>query len=254
MYKIQPKTLFVGKNIVYLPSCHSTNDFASELIQNQQVFEGTIVITSDQTAGRGQRGNSWESQANQNITLSLVLKPSFLAAQKQFKLNIAISLGIHHFLNAFGLENLRIKWPNDIYVGDKKMGGVLIENSLAGSRISHSIIGIGLNINQSVFSNPSATSLKIATQNQENFNLETLVERLSESIEKYYLQLKTLDFQKQHAAYLDILFRFNQSHYFKKNDELFLGKIVDVSEQGLLIMEVNNNLQAFDLKEISYII
>ena len=98
MHNFQPKTLFLGKNSIYLPSCHSTNDFASEIIQTKQVFDGTIVITSYQTAGRGQRGNTWEALPNQNITVSMILKPDFLSITQQFRLNMAVSLGIYEFL------------------------------------------------------------------------------------------------------------------------------------------------------------
>ena len=254
MHKIQPKTLFIGKNIVSLPSCHSTNDFASELIQKQSVFEGTIVITSEQTAGRGQRGNLWEAAAGKNITLSLILKPTFLSPLQQFKLNIAISLAIYECLSSFKLEHLKIKWPNDIYVGNKKMGGVLIENALAGSRIAHSIIGIGLNINQEHFSNENATSLRLLTQSQQTFLLENIVEKLCESIEKYYLQLKKQDFVKQHQQYLAILFRFDEMHTFKQGDAIFEAKIIGISEYGFLQLAIGETIKEFDLKEISYVI
>ena len=100
MNKIQPKTLFIGKNTIYLPSCHSTNDIAAEMIQSGSVFDGTTVITSNQTAGRGQRGNAWEALAGQNITISIILKPNFLSANEQFKLNIAVSLGIREFIES----------------------------------------------------------------------------------------------------------------------------------------------------------
>ena len=114
MHNFQPKTLFLGKNTIYLPSCHSTNDTAAEIIQNAQAFDGTIVITSDQTSGRGQRGNTWETLPGQNITMSVILKPDFLNASQQFSLNIAISLGIYAFLSKYISEELKIKWPNGL--------------------------------------------------------------------------------------------------------------------------------------------
>ena len=237
-----------------MPSCHSTNDIAAEIIQNKEVFEGTIVITSDQTAGRGQRGNAWETMPGQNITASFILKPDFLIATEQFKLNIAISLGIYEFLSQYMPKNLNIKWPNDIYFGDLKMGGVLIENSLSGSRIAYSIIGIGLNINQLNFteSNNRAISLRLATQSLDEFDIENLLGELCSSLEKYYLQLKNGHYLKQKETYLKILYRFQETHFFRKNGERFLAKIIDIASSGHLMLEINGEVEHFDFKEISF--
>lgn len=254
MHNFQPKTLFLGKNTVYLPSCHSTNDIAAEIIQTKRVFDGTIVITADQTAGRGQRGNSWETLPNQNITVSIILKPDFLVVFQQFRLNIAVSLGIYEFLCKYLSDGLTIKWPNDIYVGNRKMGGVLIENTLAGSRISYSVIGIGLNINQLNFTNDRAISLRLASQKTEDYTIEKLIEQLCECIEKYYLQLKNGHAEAQKKKYLERLFRFGEWHQYEQNDVRFLGKIIDVAETGHLLMEVGEEVKKFDFKEISFVI
>ena len=253
MHNFQPKTLFLGKKAIYLPSCHSTNDIAAEIIQKKPFFDGTIVITSDQTAGRGQRGNVWEALPNQNITVSLILKPNFLNVSEQFKLNIAVSLGIYAFLSKYLSENLTVKWSNDIYVGDRKMGGVLIENMLLGSRISHTIIGIGLNINQLSFANDKAISLRLATQSVGDFEIENLIDELCQSLEKYYLQLKNGHSISQKQAYLAILYRYQETHFFYKNDVKFLGKIIDVAPTGHLMVEVAGQVKYFDFKEISFL-
>ena len=254
MHNFQPKTLFLGKNSIYLPSCHSTNDIAAEIIQTKRVFDGTIVITSDQTAGRGQRGNTWEAMPNQNITVSMILKLDFLNIAQQFRLNMAVSLGIYEFLCKYLSEGLAIKWPNDIYVGNRKMGGVLIENTLSGSRIAYSVIGIGLNINQLSFSNDKAISLRLASQKLEDFEIENLIERLCECIEKYYLQLKNGHAEVQKKKYLERIFRFRELHQYEQNGERFLGKIIDVAETGHLIMEVGEEVKMFNFKEISFVI
>ncbi|AFK01776.1 biotin/acetyl-CoA-carboxylase ligase [Emticicia oligotrophica DSM 17448] len=256
MHNFQPKTLFLGKNHIYLPSCHSTNDIAAEIIQTKRVFDGTIVITSNQTAGRGQRGNTWEALPNQNITFSIILKPDFLSVVHQFRLNIAVSLGIFEFLCKYLSNGLAIKWPNDIYVGNKKMGGVLIENTLSGSRIAYSVIGIGLNINQLSFSNEKAISLRLATQKQEDFDIQTLIEQLCGCIEKYYLQLKNggAFIETQKKKYIERLFRVGEEHLYEKEEIIFKGKIVDVADSGHLMMEVGQELKKFEFKEISFVI
>eukprot|EP01137_Pigoraptor_chileana_P015025 Opistho-2@5140 len=107
-----------------------------------------VIITDNQTAGRGQRGNVWEASIGENLTFSLILKPNFLKASEQFQLNVAVSLGVLDCLSEYIDEDLKVKWSNDIYFQNQKMGGILIENTLQGYQIGYSVIGIGLNINQ----------------------------------------------------------------------------------------------------------
>jgi BirA family transcriptional regulator, biotin operon repressor / biotin---[acetyl-CoA-carboxylase] ligase len=254
LHKIQPKTLFFGKNIVYLPSCQSTNDEAAHRLRQSSFFEGDIVITDHQTAGRGQRGNIWDAQKGQNFTLSVVLKPHFLSPSEQFKLNIAVSMGIFDFLNPHLGSLLKIKWPNDIYVENKKLGGVLIENTIQKNRIESSIVGIGLNINQSNFSNLNATSLGQATG--QYYNLENLLPELLESLEKNYLALRNNKFNDLKFRYLQNMFRYQESHWFERNEDRFQATIVGIDDQGRLAISAQNSptLQYFDLKEISFVI
>ncbi len=255
MYNIQPNTLFTGKLIKYLPSCHSTNDIAVQMIQSENmVFEGTVIITDNQTAGRGQRGNSWEAISGENLTFSLILKPNFLKASDQFQLNVAISMGVFDFLSEFIDENLKVKWSNDIYFSDKKMGGILIENSLQGYQIGHSIIGIGLNINQTKFSNERATSLRNVTQNPLKYDLSELLKKLLENIEINYLKIKNNDYESLKIKYLSNLFRFEEYHYFRRNRQQFLGKIIGIDKTGKLGIETDRNVIYFDFKEVEFVI
>ena len=254
MYNIQPNTLFTGKLIKYLPSCHSTNDIAVQMIQSENmVFEGTVIITDNQTAGRGQRGNIWEASSGENLTFSLIIKPNFLKASNQFQLNVAISMGVFDFLSEFIDENLSVKWSNDIYHGDKKMGGILIENSLQGYQIGHSIIGIGLNINQLEFNNLRATSLRNITQNPLKYDLSEMLKRLLENLEKNYLKIKNDNYESLKIKYLSNLFRFQKYHYFKRNGQQFLGKITGVDETGKLGIETDGCVNYFDFKEVEFI-
>jgi len=255
LYKIQPNTLFTGKIIKYLPTCHSTNDIAAEMIQSQEVFEGTIIVTDHQTAGRGQRGNTWEAALKQNLTFSLILKPSFLRASDQFQLNVAVSLGVHEFLSQYLSEGLSIKWSNDIYHYDKKLGGILIENTLQGYQIGYSVIGIGLNINQTQFAVPTASSLKVASNSLQPYNLDLLLSGLSEKIEKYYLLLKQGYYESLKMRYLSVMYRYQEWHYFKKNGELFLGQIIGIDQTGKLAIETEEeDLLYFNFKEVEFVI
>jgi BirA family transcriptional regulator, biotin operon repressor / biotin---[acetyl-CoA-carboxylase] ligase len=255
LYKIQPNTLFTGKTLKYLPSCHSTNDFAVQMIQSEDnVFEGTVIITDNQTAGRGQRGNTWEASVGQNLTFSLILKPNFLKASDQFQLNVAISMGVFDFLNEFIDGGLSVKWSNDIYFEDQKMGGILIENTLQGYNIGYSIIGIGLNINQIEFQNPRATSLRNITQNPQQYDLSEILKNLLENIEKNYLKMRNNDYESLKISYLNNLYRFQEWHYFRRNGQQFLGQIIGIDETGKLAIETEGMVLYFDFKEVEFVV
>ncbi|MDR0546159.1 MAG: biotin--[acetyl-CoA-carboxylase] ligase, partial [Dysgonamonadaceae bacterium] len=183
-------------NIIRLNSIDSTNRYLNDLAAQQNLEEGTTAITQQQSAGRGQRGNSWESEAGKNLTFSTLLYPGFLPVSQHFLLSEAVALAVCDALNAL-LENLplphsfRIKWPNDIYYENRKIAGILIENELTGATIEHSIIGIGLNINQTQFSDtlPNPISLKQITG--QNADLDGLLETVLKNIMQRYGQLKS---------------------------------------------------------------
>ncbi len=250
MHKILAKTLFVGRKLHYLPSCHSTNDIASELLAQTNVTEGTLIVTDDQTAGRGQRGNPWESEPRQNVTLSAVLLPNFLHPKDQFLMTMMISMALIDLLSAFLPDGLKIKWPNDIYYYDRKIAGILIESAIQQQTIESTIIGIGLNVNQSHFITSNAISLFQITNRQ--FDLEGIISRLCETIEKWYLELKSGDSIKLKSIYVKNLYWLNQVHEFRKND-LFAGKIVGVEDTGKLCVEVDGRIMSFNFKEIEFI-
>lgn len=237
--------------MIYLPTCQSTNDEAADLLRLGRGFEGTIVITDYQIGGRGQRGNQWLSQAGENFTLSLILRPSFLLANQQFYLNMAIALGIYDFFDELVGEGLKIKWPNDLYVFNQKLGGILIENSIQQGRIESSIVGMGLNINQILFEHPQATSLKRLTL--KDYSLNELLPFLLAALEKNYLLLRNRQESMLKTRYLQQLFRYQETHTFRCGDKPFLGMIVGVNEAGLLAVQIENRLEYFDFKEISYV-
>ena len=140
-------TLFVGKNCFKFDEISSTNDWLIERISTQKFHEGTVVLASFQTKGKGQRGSEWLSQANKSLTFSVLLKPSFLLPIHAFDLSICVALALSVSLNKLRL-GFKIKWPNDIYFQDKKIAGILIENQMSQSVYQNAIVGIGLNVNQ----------------------------------------------------------------------------------------------------------
>ena len=251
MHNLILNTLFVGKPVIYLPTCHSTSTYARNLAAKEKITEGTVILTSEQTAGRGQMGNSWESEPYQNVTLSIILRPVFLKISEQFYLNIAISLGIYNFLHGYLDHDLKIKWPNDILYDNYKLGGILIENVIKGHNIEYSIIGIGLNINQRAFKTPQASSLKLLTGS--HYNLEELVPKLLKSIEETYLRLRQNQLFELKNEYIRGLFRWGEKYTFKSN-VLFEGKIVGIDEYGRLLVEDNNQeVKHYNFKEIAFI-
>lgn len=250
MHKYFANTIFIGKQVVFLPSCHSTNDIAAKLVPEGKLLEGAIVMTDHQTAGRGQRGSSWEAAPGKNLTFSVVLKPHFLPIRSQFFLNIFTSLTIIDFLKAYVNKGLNIKWPNDIYCNNSKLGGILIENTLRKGTIEYTIIGIGLNINQQCFATEKATSL--AQVCQKEFELETLLHQLLVFMEVRYLQLKNGKHQLLLDEYLSKLYWMGEERVFKAADH-FTGEICGIDEIGRLMIKTAGGIRKFDVKEVAFI-
>ncbi len=249
MYKIPAKTLFVGKKLIFLTTCHSTNDEAYAIMSSGGLPEGSMIVTDEQTQGRGQMGNTWESEPKKNLTFSIIFKPGFLPVAEQFRLTQAISLGILDALNPFASE-FSIKWPNDIYHGTKKIGGILIQNVLSGKKIEYSIAGIGLNVNQRIFDNADAQSLaRITGQDQDR---QELLVALAEAIERRYLDLKNRRYDRLHQDYLSSLYRFGEDHLFRAG-EIFSGRIIDVLPSGELVMDTRWGERNFWFKEVEFV-
>jgi BirA family biotin operon repressor/biotin-[acetyl-CoA-carboxylase] ligase len=248
-------TLFVGKVIHHFEQLPSTNAYATDFITKNKPSEGTVISASNQTAGRGQHGRIWESSANQNLTLSIILFPTFLLPKHQFWLNQAIALGVRDFIGENGNKKVWIKWPNDIYIEDKKVAGILIQNAISGSSITNSIIGIGININQSEFGfegNQRATSLFLATQKIQN--LDSLRQELFWHIETRYLQLKRNDIHKIQSDYMDVLYQYQErKEYELPTGERFIGMIEGIAPNGQLVINKDGILLKFNIKEVRFL-
>ncbi|MFD2246060.1 biotin--[acetyl-CoA-carboxylase] ligase [Pontibacter ruber] len=247
-----PNTLFMGQQLYFLPVCESTNSEAQQLLNKNKATEGCVVLTDEQTKGRGQRGNVWEAAPHRNITMSVILSPTFLATRQQFYLNMAISLAVLDLLREYGAEQAQVKWPNDLYFEDKKLGGILIENTINSYHLQHAIVGIGLNINQLHFSVLTATSLASITGVQ--YELPVLVARLLELLEKRYLELRNGKLAKLKYEYLQRLYRYQEPHTFEVEGKQVEGCIAGIDEDGRLAVEIDRELRYFAFKEIAYVI
>ena len=247
--------LFVGQNLITLKEVDSTNTFLKNISSNSKpVPEGTVIMAESQYAGRGQQQNKWSSDPGKNLTFSILLNPTFLAVAEQFDLTRVVSLGVHDALEPLLGDQLKIKWPNDVYYGNKKLGGILIENLLQGSQIKQSIIGIGLNINQDAFPDwvPNPVSLKQILQ--QDYDLRALLSEICKHIEPYYLNLKAGKKDFVRKAYLDRLYWLNRHSPFRSNDSIFEGEIKGVRDNGLLV--IKNNIGAeieFSFKEVEFL-
>ena len=223
----------------------------ARLVPENKVFEGSVIITDNQTAGRGQRGNSWEAAPGKNLTFSIFFKPGFLDIENQFFLNVVTSLGVCDFLNEYIREEISIKWPNDIYYRDFKMGGILIENSLRKGSIEYSIVGVGLNVNQQNYKVATATSMSMVC-NQE-FDLGALTQELLLNIEHHYLKLRKGSTERLMDEYLNRLYWKGEDRIFRSNGEFFSGEIMGVDEIGRLLIKTGSGTKAFNIKEVAFV-
>ena len=234
--------------IIWLDATDSTNNFAANLIKTTKPTNGTVILTKCQKNGRGQRGNVWESEPNLNLTGSIILYPG-IKIQDQFKLTEIFSIAVIKFLKGYGIE-AKIKWPNDIYVGDEKIAGILIENSLQGKLIKSSVLGIGLNINQEKFEVEGATSMKNILGRSLDLNavIQSFLETAFSEFQR--LILKTDPALKR--TYLENLYWINEERTFEDDSGEFSGVIKGVDAFGLLIVQKNDQQVQYDLKEIKF--
>lgn len=242
-----------NKNIIVLGEVESTNNYAMQLVSDK-AKEGTVVLAQYQSRGRGQAGRYWESEAEKNLLMSVILEPTFLEAGKQFYLSMIVSLALVQFLRKH-ISEVSIKWPNDIYVDERKIAGILIENSIKGSTLEKSVVGIGLNINQELFTSdaPNPVSLKQLT-GKEYLLPETLDEFL-EDLEYWYQTLCMKDFATIRQAYSSALFRKSGWYLYRAAGEEFLAQIVGVAEFGQLLLEDRTGkIRTYMFKEVEFVI
>lgn len=246
-------TLFIGKNSFVFEKLNSTNDWLLEQCGGASMLEGTIVRAIDQNKGKGQRGAVWLSQSNKSLCFSVLLRPKFLSASQNFQLSICIALGVFDCLNELR-PGFSIKWPNDIYFENKKIAGILIENQFRKSMYQNAIVGIGLNVNQNDFSDlPNATSLKQILGLE--LPIEKVLDRLCETIEARYLQLRSAKHLKQKETYLSYLFRYNEWATYKIGEDEFLAKIIDILPNGRLCLAFENGQSKdYDIKEVNFVL
>lgn len=241
-------------NYIHLGETDSTSSYLKRILSEEHFEEGTVIVADFQTGGRGQQGNSWESAKNENLTFSILLKPDFVLANKQFIISQIIALAIKDSLDKY-TKGISIKWPNDIYWNDRKICGILIENSLIGNYIQYSIAGIGININQMEFKSnvPNPVSLKQITGN--TYNLSEILNEIVEKIHYYYNLVESGNNDQVISAYRSSLFRREGFYLYSDGIQQFEAQIKDIEPLGLLVLETHDGeIRKFAFKEIKYIL
>ena len=247
-------TLFTGRHSTFLPEINSTNTYLAGILHKISLPEGSVIRAVKQNSGRGQKDSIWESEAGKNLLLSFLFYPSFITPKDVFLLNKTFTLSVYDFVTIWLKKKVSIKWPNDIYWKNKKVSGILIENSINASTISHSIIGIGVNINQNLFSPDLLNPVSFSLINHKEYDLEELFNSLCSCIEARYLQLKNGDIKSIDKDYQSALFSIGKWKIYESMDNRFKGCIEGVDEYGkLLIQTENGEIKKYDLKEIKFV-
>lgn len=249
--------MLLGKKIIELDTVDSTNLFAQRLLKSEPPSDGTVIFARHQTCGLGYGNTNWLSELGKNLLVSIILYPRFLDSHKIFFLNQSVANGIHGFVKKILKtgDNVRIKWPNDIFYKDSKIAGTLINNSFEGEILRDTIIGIGININQTDFPKdlPNPTSLKLITKR--DYSLIECLNILLESLEKNYLLLMAGNYSQILKDYLQLQYKYyTWSEFCDLNNNKFEGRIINISDEGKICIETKNKIKYFDFKEIDYII
>ncbi|WP_417886367.1 biotin--[acetyl-CoA-carboxylase] ligase [Zunongwangia sp.] len=238
-------------NIIKVNAIPSTNDFVKEYYTGNSKFEPVCVRALEQTAGRGQRGAIWNTKPGENLTFSILYPKIDVQLNRQFLLSASVSLVVLEVLKNLGVPKLSVKWPNDILSGNQKICGILIENLLKRNEISASVIGIGLNVNQTDFGDLNqAASLKIITG--ETFNIDEILKKLILELENRLSKLSINTERTFLEEYASKMFKKDIVSTFQEKDgKYFNGIIRGVTTQGLLNVEVEEGVfRTFDLKEV----
>jgi BirA family transcriptional regulator, biotin operon repressor / biotin---[acetyl-CoA-carboxylase] ligase len=242
----------IGFPFIELRKVESTNNYAMGLIHEGMAQHGTVVFAHEQTKGKGQRNKHWFASPGQNVTLSLIIHPFGLSPTQTFLLSMSVANGLQQFFSKYAGNDTKIKWPNDLYWGDRKAAGILIENIIQGKLWKYAIIGIGLNVNQTNFGTVKATSLKtITTNSYDTVEIaKELLTFLSSSLEE--LRSSPSDIP---AFYQRHLYKFNQIVRLRQGDKIIEGLIMRVNDDGMLVVkESKNQIEiAFTMGEIEWL-
>ncbi|MBR2352672.1 MAG: biotin--[Alistipes sp.] len=237
--------------IYHLDITASTNDDA----RDEKYREGDVVWADFQTAGRGQRGHEWHSRKGENLTFSVVLEPSFVPIAEQFSVSEVVALSLVDMLADYGIE-ARVKWTNDIYVGNRKLVGILIEHSLASTSLRRTIVGIGINVNQTEFDAALPNPVSMAQLLGRELDTEEVLQNFLKHLQRTYEALRHVGKEALHERYNALLYRLNEWHdYALPSGERFRAAIRGTQPSGALRLEDKNGIiEEYLFKEVEFII
>ncbi len=234
----------------YIEEINSTNNLMREMVRKEKLPEFQVVYTGFQTTGKGQTGNSWESERDKNLLFSILFYPTHISIEEHFILSQLVAFSVVEVLNEI-TSGFQVKWPNDIYFGDKKAGGILIENTLQGSKISSTVAGIGINVNQAVFRSDAPNPVSLFQITGKELNREELLEKICERIELNY-KFSTFDHLRE--KYISYLYRGKGFYPYKSENETFNASIKNISPDGKLTLQTETGeIKEFYFKEVEFV-
>lgn len=242
---------------IHLNETESTNTFL-RTFKAEEEHRFTLVTATNQTGGRGQRGNSWESEPGKNVVFSLLVHPRFVNPLEVFCLSEAIALAVCRTVGEvldMNAEEPSVKWPNDIYVGDRKICGILIENTLRGSRIEDCIIGVGLNVNQEVFKSDAPNPVSLLNLTGKEHDVDSVLQKVLQHFATLYHELEQGNHAAVHKAYMSRLFRRTGTHKFRDEYGIFCASIAEVEPSGhIILLDTEGHRRRYAFKEVSFLI
>ncbi|TNE54161.1 MAG: biotin--[acetyl-CoA-carboxylase] ligase [Bacteroidetes bacterium] len=240
----------IGQKIVSKDVVDSTNNYAANLLSAGEIGHGTVILAGYQRAGKGQRGAQWDSEPYQNLLFSCFLKHENLSVKNQFVLNQFVSVALCELLEGLGIAS-KIKWPNDVVVGNAKIAGILIENQLEAQKLVSSIVGVGLNVNQEVFGTYNATSVKLL--HGKSVEMLELVGRFTMELNKLFPLVSTARFQELEEMYRSRLWLKDElAWYGDQSGNRFQAILRGTDERGMLQLEIGRKLFSYDFKEVIF--
>jgi BirA family biotin operon repressor/biotin-[acetyl-CoA-carboxylase] ligase len=246
--------MIIGSHVRHYEKVSSTNTVASALIRDESPPEGTVITASFQESGRGQVGNIWESEPGKNLLMSVILYPFMIKPEEQFVISQMISLAVLDLVSMYTTE-ARIKWPNDIYAGDDKIAGILIENSIMGEKLVSSVAGIGLNVNQKLFRSGAPNPVSLAGITGRTHDLSLITRQLFSSLDSRYRLITKGKQSFPGREYHAVLYRCGEWHLYADDSGEFEGRIDGVRPDGVLVMSRKNGIiREYAFKEVDYIL
>lgn len=241
--------MLIGQKIIHLSTVDSTNNYVANLVKQDEIVHGTVIMADEQFAGKGQRGAKWLVKPGENLTFSFFLDNVNLSVTHQFYLTQLVSVSLIHFLQKIGVQ-AKIKWPNDVYVDTLKIAGILIENQVKNGIVHSSIVGIGLNVNQCEFGELNATSLSMVSG--KTFNHRELLFSFIHCFNTLWEQYPESARANLHEIYLNHLLRYRQTATYIDQSGEFIGEITGVRSSGKLEVKKASESVQYDLKEIQF--